>query len=126
MTVFLDLEDALNQVTYLGFHIRDIGLLESCLARPRTTLFGDAAYPAIEDKAAALLHSVATIHPLSDGSKRTSWALLVTFLAVNNREVIAEPDEAFEFVIAVATDSLEIPEMSSWLRKRIRPLRIGS
>jgi death-on-curing protein len=122
MTVFLDLEDALSQITYLGFHVRDIGLLEGCLARPRTTLFGDEAYPAIEQKAAALMHSVATTHPLIDGNKRTSWALLVTFLAVNDLQVIAQTQEAFDLVLSVATDSLEVTEISAWLRERIMPL----
>lgn len=122
MTVFLDLEDALSQINYLGFHLRDIGLLEGCLARPKTTLFGDQAYPTIEDQAAALLHSLATTHPLVDGNKRTSWALLVTFLAVNDLQVIAKPDEAFDFVLAVATDSLELPDISVWLRRRIQAM----
>ena len=122
MTVFLDLEDALSQINYLGFHLRDIGLLEGCLARPKTTLFGDQAYPTIEDQAAALLHSLATTHPLFDGNKRTSWALLVTFLAVNDLQVIAKPDEAFDFVLAVATDSLELPDISVWLRRRIQAM----
>jgi death-on-curing protein len=122
MTVFLDLEDALSQITYLGFNVRDIGLLEGCLARPRTTLFGDEAYPTIEEKAAALMHSVATTHPLIDDNKRTSWALLVTFLAVNDLQVIAKTQQAFDCVVSVATDSLEVTEISAWLREGIRPL----
>jgi len=68
MTRFLDLEDALRQVKYLGFHVRDLGLLQGCLARPETTLFGDDAYPTLSHKAAALLHSVATSHRLIDDS----------------------------------------------------------
>jgi len=46
------------------FVVRDYGLLESALARPQTTVFGDDAYPRIEDRAAALLHSVARKHGL--------------------------------------------------------------
>jgi death on curing protein len=125
MTRFLDLEDALRQVKYLGFHVRDLGLLQGCLARPETTLFGDDAYPTLSHKAAALLHSVATSHRLIDGKKRTAWALLVTFLALNDYEVITAADEGVEFVLAVATDSLELDEIAHWLTSRLEvsPLR---
>ena len=41
MTFYLDLEDALEQVKFLGFHVKDIGLLDSALSRPKTTVFGD-------------------------------------------------------------------------------------
>jgi death-on-curing protein len=119
MTRFLDLEDALRQVKYLGFHVRDLGLLQGCLARPKTTLFGEEAYSTLSHKAAALLHSVATSHPLIDGNKRTAWALLVTFLAMNDREVITSADEGLEFVLAVATNTLELDEIAQWLSDRL-------
>ena len=119
MTVFLDLEDALGQINYLGFYVRDLGLLEGCLARPKTTLFGDEAYPSLSDKAAALMHSVATTHPLIDGNKRTSWALMITFLAVNGFDVVSNPDDGFSFVLSVATDSLEVSAISQWIASRM-------
>ena len=122
MTVFLDLEDALGQINYLGFHLLDLGLLEGCLARPKTTLFGDEAYPSLLDKAAALMHSVATTHPLIDGKKRTSWAQMITFLAVNGSEVVSSPDDGFSFVLSVATDSLEVSAISQWIASRMKPI----
>jgi len=122
MTVFLDLEDALGQINYLGFYVRDLGLLEGCLARPKTTLFGDEAYPSLSDKAAALMHSVATTHPLIDGNKRTSWALMITFLAVNGFDVDSNPDDGFSFVLSVATDSLEVSAISQWIASRMKPI----
>ena len=122
MTVFLDLEDALGQINYLGFYVRDLGLLEGCLARPKTTLFGDEAYPSLLDKAAALMHSVATTHPLIDGNKRTSWALMITFLAVNGFDVVSNPDDGFSFVLSVATDSLEVSAISQWIASRMKPI----
>jgi len=122
MTVFLDLEDALSQIEFLGFHVGDIGLVEGCLARPKTSLFGDEAYPSLSDKAAALMHSVATSHPLIDGNKRSAWALMVTFLAVNDCQVLAQTDDAFDFVLKVAQSTLEIPVISSWIQQRLVPL----
>ena len=119
MTHYLDLEDALSQVDYLGFYVRDIGLLQGCLARPQTTLFGTEAYASLAEKGAALVHSVATSHPLIDGNKRTAWTLLVTFLAMNDHEVITSSDDGLAFVLAVATDTMPLPEIAEWIDSRL-------
>ena len=118
MTHFLDIDDALEQIRFLGFHVRDVGLLQSSLARPRSSLFGADAYPTLDLKAAALMHSVATSHPLIDGNKRSAWALMITFVLLNRFEVVAETNDAFEFVLSVATGSLELDEMASWIEAR--------
>ena len=118
MTHFLDIDDALEQIRFLGFHVRDIGLLQSSLARPQSSLFGADAYSTLDLKAAALMHSIATSHPLIDGNKRTAWALMITFVFLNGFEVVAETNDAFEFVLSVATGSLELDEIASWIEAR--------
>ena len=118
MTHFLDIDDALEQIRFLGFHVRDVGLLQSSLARPQSSLFGADAYPTLELKAAAVMHSVATSHPLIDGNKRSAWALMITFVLLNRFEVVAETNDAFEFVLSIATGSLELDEMASWIEAR--------
>jgi death-on-curing protein len=87
--------------------VRDHGLLESALARPRTSLFGDDAYPSIEEKAAALLHSLARNHALVDGNKRLALAGTVAFLGVNGRRLLLSNDEAYELVMSVATGEVD-------------------
>ena len=115
MTYFLDLDDALKQIHFLGFHVRDVGLLQSSLARPNTTLYGADAYPLLDLKAAALMHSIVTSHPLIDGNKRTAWALMITFVLLNGFEVVAETDDAFDFVLGVATDARDLDSIASWI-----------
>ncbi len=115
MTYFLDLDDALEQIHFLGFHVRDVGLLQSSLARPNTTLYGADAYPSLDLKAAALMHSIVTSHPLIDGNKRTAWALMITFVLLNGFEVVAETDDAFDFVLGVATDARDLDSIASWI-----------
>ncbi|MGH3933056.1 MAG: type II toxin-antitoxin system death-on-curing family toxin [Pseudonocardiaceae bacterium] len=87
--------------------VRDYGLLESALARPRTTVFGTDAYSTIEDKAAALLHSVARNHPLVDGNKRLALAAMIAFLGVNGRKLTFSNDQAYDLVISVATGEMD-------------------
>lgn len=89
------------------FGVRDHGLLEAALARPRTTVFGEDAYPSLELKAAALLHSVARNHALVDGNKRLALASTIAFLGMNGRRLTFSNDEAYELVMAVATGDLD-------------------
>jgi death on curing protein len=87
--------------------VRDIGLLESALARPQATAFGSDAYPDLDAKAAALLHSLARNHALVDGNKRLSLAGVIAFYGVNGRRLTLTNDEAYELVMAVADGTLD-------------------
>ena len=86
--------------------VRDHGLLESALARPRATAFGEDAYASLDEKAAALVHSLARNHALVDGNKRLALAGLIAFLGVNGRRLSLTNDEAYEFIMAVASGQL--------------------
>ncbi|ABD10472.1 death-on-curing protein [Frankia sp. CcI156] len=90
--------------------VRDHGLLESALARPRATVFGRDAYPSLDGKAAALLHSLARNHALVDGNKRLALAGLIAFYGVNGRRLTLTNDEAYDLVMSIASgvhDSVE-------------------
>ena len=83
--------------------IRDAGLLASAAARPQATVFGEDAYPDLWEKAAALLHSIVTSHPLVDGNKRLGWLAAAVFLLINGAPADqASNDDVYELVIAVA------------------------
>jgi death on curing protein len=62
---------------------RDINLLESAIARPFQSAFGEDAYPTILEKAVALFHSLTSNHPFHDGNKRTAIIALDDFLVAN-------------------------------------------
>jgi death-on-curing protein len=87
--------------------VRDYGLLDAALARPRASSFGADAYPSLETKTAALLHSIARNHALVDGNKRLALAAMIAFLGVNGRRLTLSNDEAYDFIIAVATGDLD-------------------
>lgn len=120
-TIFLDLEDLLQLTRDLGAGpVRDGGLLESAAARPRTSLFGEDAYPAIETKAAALLHSVCCNHALVDGNKRLAWHAATVFLWINGWRVTLSQSEAFELVMKVAEGSFELEGIARALGESLR------
>jgi death-on-curing protein len=120
MTEYLDLDDLLviaHEAVSRGVVVGDYGLLESALARPRASVFGEDAYPDLHLKAAALLHSLARNHALLDGNKRLAWTACRTFLAINGQWISAPEDDRFDFVIGVATGVLaDLVEISDRLR----------
>ena len=107
MTVYLRLEDLLAIEEALGSPgIRDVGLLESALARPRATVFGDEAYGTLALKAAALTHSLVTNHALVDGNKRLGLVVLRLFLGMNDHNLRATPEERYQLIMAIAEGAL--------------------
>ena len=119
MTEYLDPEQALAAAERLGLHIRDVGLLFSALARPASSAFGQDAYPAIELKAAALMHSIARNHALFDGNKRFAWFMTLAFLALNDLRVVMPEDTAFDLVLGVARGELELAEAAAVIRAHL-------
>ena len=103
--IFLELDELLHVAERtLGHapHVRDHGLLESALARPRARAFGEDAHPDIHHKAAALLHSLARNHALVDGNKRLALVAVLAFNGMNGRRVTLADDAAYNLVISVA------------------------
>jgi death on curing protein len=114
---YLELEDLLALTRALGAGpVRDLGLLDAACARPRSSAFGEEAYPTVVLKAAALLHSIARNHALVDGNKRLAWLGAVVFLDLNGHEVTLTDDEAFELVMAVAQGDPDVEDIAAALR----------
>jgi death on curing protein len=90
-----------------GYAVRDYGLLEAALARPQATAFGKDAYPDLDTKAAALLHSIARNHALIDGSKRLALAAVIAFYGLNGRRLTLTNDQAYDLVMSVAAGQLD-------------------
>ena len=111
MTEYLTLDDVLAAAeAHLGrpAEIGDYGLLESAVARPQASAFGEDAYPTLHEKAAALLQSLAANRALVDGNKRTAFVATALFYELNGHRVrVSAEDEVFDLMIAVATRAVE-------------------
>lgn len=113
---YLDFEDVLGLVRRLGAGpVRDVGLLDAAVARPRSSAFGADAYPTLELKAAALLHSIVRNHALVDGNKRLAWLATVAFLDLNGRPVTLDDDTAFALVMETAEDQVDVTQIAQRL-----------
>lgn len=123
--IYLELADLLHvaeRVLGPEVPVRDLGLLESALARPRASAFGADAYADLDHKAAALLHSIARNHALVDGNKRLALAATLAFYGLNGRRLTLTNDEAYDLVMSVATGELEdVPAIAARLAAGIGP-----
>jgi death on curing protein len=117
-----ELSHVAGRVLGPDYAVRDYGLLEAALARPQATAFGKDAYPDLDAKAAALLHSVARNHALIDGNKRLALAATIAFYGLNGRRLTLTNDEAYDLVMSVATGELDTADdIAAILRPATRP-----
>jgi death-on-curing protein len=102
--------------------VRDHGLLESAVARPATTVFGRDAYPTLDDKAAALLHSLARNYSLVDGNQPLALAATIAFYGVNGRRLGLTNDEAYDLIGQVSSGQLDaVDPIAAILRDGTEP-----
>jgi len=114
---FLELDDVLHIVRLLGVGpVRDIGLLDSSVNRPRASAFGLDAYPSLELKAAALFHSLVKNHSLVDGNKRIAWLCTMVFCDLNGWNSRLTNQQAYDLVLEVAGSHMEVNEIASRLQ----------
>ncbi len=110
---------------YGGSHgIRDIGLIQSAVARPQSSFGGEDLYQTIFDKAAALFHSLMFNHAFVDGNKRTAMVSTARFLFMNGYELEASQKEFVAFPLKVENQHLSIEEISKWLKRHATTNRL--
>lgn len=96
--------------------VRDIGLLESALARPQNK---HAYEPETElaDLAAAYAFGIARNHPFVDGNKRTALVAMRTFLILNGRDITATREDKYLTIISLAAGDLSEDALAEWIRQ---------
>ena len=118
--IYLTLEEILGVAARVidgEVKLRDVGLLEAAVARPRASAFGADASPDLHSKTAALLLSICQNHALIDGNKRLALAGTIVMLGVNGWKLTLTNDEAYSLVIAVTSGDLaEVAEVAEQLR----------
>lgn len=125
---YLTVQDVLFVHDYIigqtgGSHgIRDLGLLESAVARPQAMFAGQDLYVDLFLKAAALLESIARNHPFVDGNKRTAIAATDSFLFANGWYFDTTNQDLEDYVVWLVVENPGIEVVSDWLRSNSRPV----
>ena len=101
--------------------VRDRRLLQAAMQRPFVRMFGQAAYPTLLDKAAALMHSLAHDHIFADGNKRTAREAVTRFLRGNGLVPQWDEAECKSFLLKVARNETDIEDIAAWLKDHTTP-----
>lgn len=104
--------------------IRDISSLESAIHVPFQSVFGQDLYPTIEEKAARLCYGIIKNHPFVDGNKRTGIHAMLTFLYVNEYELIYDDEDLEETAVRIADSNMEYEELVIWVRDKLHKIEI--
>lgn len=95
--------------------VRDLGLVESALARPRS-----GYYKSLSEQAAALFQSFAGNHAFVDGNKRVAFAATAVFLRMNGYRLTVDADEGERFLIEeIIVGHAEVPAIAAWLERHM-------
>jgi death-on-curing protein len=125
--VWIDSTDALifhdaELVAHGGSNgIRDSGLLESALARPRNIWAYAEERPGLARLAAAYAFGISANHPFVDGNKRTALVVSFAFLDVNGLEVCASQEDAYLTILGLAAGDITEDELASWFERNTVP-----
>ena len=116
---FLTLEEVLEIHTTLLQEfggppgVRDLGLLESALFRPRTGYYAD-----LIEMAAALFESLLMNHPFVDGNMRVAFFAVDVFLRINGFHIVVEADDAHRKIIKTIEEDESVKEsLEAFLRQ---------
>ena len=104
-----------------GLHgLRDEGLLESALARPRHK-WTYKRRPDLASLAAAYGYGLVRNHPFHDGNKRTAFLAVVIFLGLNGLDFDADETDVVTAMVTAARGRLTEREFAAWVRKHSAP-----
>lgn len=99
--------------------VRDLGMLDAALHRPRS-----GYYSSLSEQAAALLQSLANNHAFVDGNKRVAFATMAIFLRLNGFVLRTTADQAEAFLIEeVIRASAPLAQIATWIEGHIGPIR---
>lgn len=101
--------------------LRDLGPLESALARPQATLESVDLYPDLASKGAALLHALCQNHPFVDGNKRVALVATGILLELNGRRLTATQWQVLDLMSSVTAGEADVSRIAAWLQAHSEP-----
>jgi death on curing protein len=100
--------------------LRDRGLLESALERPRNRYHYEA-YADLASLAAAYGFGIAKNHPFIDGNRRVAFQAMYLFLGLNGLRIDASEEQVVATILSLTSGDLDEPSLTAWLRDHIHP-----
>jgi death-on-curing protein len=102
--------------------IRDPGMLESALARPKNLYAYSETEPSMCRMAAAYAFGIAANHPFVDGNERAAFIASVTFLRLNGLRLAAEKADRYLTFYGLAAGTVSEEELAAWFESHTSAL----
>jgi len=99
--------------------VRDPGLLDSALARPKNLLAYAGGEPDLPRLAASYAWGLSRNHPFVDGNKRTAYVVCRTFLKLNGLDLAADPEAKYLTFLQLAEGLLSEDELAAWIERHL-------
>ncbi|MCF6216985.1 MAG: type II toxin-antitoxin system death-on-curing family toxin [Emcibacter sp.] len=100
-----------------GEAIRDSGLLESALSKPKNLYHYRNPEPDLALLAASYAYGIAKNHPFVDGNKRTAFVVCRLFLKLNGTDLTATQEEKYNIFLKLAAGDLSEQELADWITR---------
>lgn len=100
--------------------VRDIGLLESALARPKNVFANSGETPSLQRLAASYAKGMVANHPFVDGNKRTAFTVSLTFLRLNGLDVTASKEDRVVTFWSLADGRLSEEQLALWFERNTK------
>lgn len=97
--------------------VKEVGLLESAVLRPKSSVFGEDAYPSVFEKSAALFESLGQNHPFHNANKRTAFTALVIFLRYNSLQFKMNTKHAEDLTVDLVNHKYTFEELAEMIKK---------
>ncbi len=97
--------------------VRDVGMLESAMARPKNLWFYSEPTPSIQRMAAAYAFGITANHPFVDGNKRTALIVSLTFLKLNGQRLVADKLDRYRVFYGLAAGTVTEEELAEWMTR---------
>jgi death-on-curing protein len=101
--------------------VRDLGLLESALMRPKNIFVYSEEPSSLAALAATYAKGIVANHPFVDGNKRTAFTVSLTFLRLNGIEVTATKEDRVLTFWSLADGSLSEDQLAQWFERKTAP-----
>ena len=102
--------------------IRDLGLLESALAKAKNLFAYSGSEPTLARMAAAYAFGIVANHPFVDGNKRTALIVSLAFLKLNGRNLLADKADRYRVFYGLAAGTVSEDEIAEWFERNTAPL----
>ncbi len=103
-----------------GEGIRDDGLLESALSKPKSLYHYSNPKPSLAALAASYAYGIAMNHPFVDGNKRTALIVCQLFLHLNNAKLKTCQTEKYDTFMKLASGNLSELDLTKWIAKNLK------